>query len=281
MSRMSDADTDRTLPPAAYEEPAAFDPADAPRELMICGCEAARSDRTHWYGQYYLCTNCGLIQTKYNVPPEHYNSDYFRWIKTLRPWHYVYSQAERVSQLLQHLRPITGAGTLACDYGCGNGEFAAALQWAFADCVTWIGCDKFSRAAWQRTMPADVDYIHCIHVLEHVTDPVGTLREMYRKANRGAVAFFQVPHEKLTIQAYKLLRRPPDLRDNGHVTIYDRASFRKCIERAGWKIASCDYDPCADDIAAQLKVPRRAMLWQRLTTLIGKSCYITATAYKA
>ena len=29
MSRMSDADTDRDLPPAAYEEPAAFDPADA------------------------------------------------------------------------------------------------------------------------------------------------------------------------------------------------------------------------------------------------------------
>jgi len=248
---------------------------------MICGCEAARSDRTHWYGRYYLCTNCGLIQTKYNVPPGFYDADYFRWIKTLRSYHYVYDQAERVSQMMQKLRPITGADTIGCDFGCGNGEFTTALQWAFGDCVLWAGVDKYSPITARRTMPPGVDYVHCIHVLEHVTDPVGTLREMYRKANRGAVAFFQVPHEKLTIQAYKLLRRPPDLRDNGHVTIYDRASFRKCIQRAGWRIAWCDYDHCADQIAAELNVPRRAMLWQRLTTLIGKSCYISALAYKA
>jgi len=43
MSRMSDADTDRALPPAAYEEPAAFDPADAHADA----------------GEYPPCVQCG------------------------------------------------------------------------------------------------------------------------------------------------------------------------------------------------------------------------------
>jgi SAM-dependent methyltransferase len=82
------------------------------------------------------------------------------------------------------------------------------------------------------------DLVICTHVLEHVSDPLGLLREITRVARAIVV---EVPLER-NLAA----RRSAALalsHGAGHLQRFDRASVRRLIAAAGWRVRGEVLDP--------------------------------------
>jgi SAM-dependent methyltransferase len=69
-----------------------------------------------------------------------------------------------------------------------------------SDCIDYLSADLFSTTAMVRMDITDINYadgsfdvIYCSHVLEHVSDDMAAMRELYRVLKRGGWAVLQVP----------------------------------------------------------------------------------------
>jgi SAM-dependent methyltransferase len=69
-----------------------------------------------------------------------------------------------------------------------------------ADCIDYLSADLSSPTAMVKMDVTDIQYaddsfdvIYCSHVLEHVPDDIGAMRELYRVLKPGGWAVLQVP----------------------------------------------------------------------------------------
>jgi SAM-dependent methyltransferase len=140
---------------------------------------------------------------------------------------------EAIRDQLSVTSPPVGAKVL--DFGCADGKLLDSLQ----DCgwETW-GVERAMDAAFARhrrleaipTSPT-FDLIVANHVFEHVTDPLGLLRELAAACRVGGYLHVGVPRfDTLPIHRdYKYV-----INGRAHVTAYTWPCLQGLLARAGW-----------------------------------------------
>ena len=123
------------------------------------------------------------------------------------------------------------------DFGSGAGGFADSAYY-FATSITSVDpCNTTSQFGRYKTLP---DAVHCglfdvitmFHVLEHLTDPIGTLKELYDALVPGGKLIIEVPH------AQDFLLEFEHFRDNSlwseHLILHTAKSLRVFLKAAGF-----------------------------------------------
>jgi hypothetical protein len=116
-------------------------------------------------------------------------------------------------------------GATALDFGCGDGALLDALQesgWDTSGIETAVDC-AFPRHHRLDAVPGApvFDLIVANHVLEHVTDPLGLLRQFARAGRVGGYLFIGVPRfDTLPIHRdYKVRDQWARTRDRVHMAM--------------------------------------------------------------
>jgi 2-polyprenyl-3-methyl-5-hydroxy-6-metoxy-1,4-benzoquinol methylase len=85
-----------------------------------------------------------------------------------------------------------------------------------------------------------VDVIVMLHVIEHVPDPIGTLREIMRVLKPGGHLVLETPRYD-TAMFWLLGRRERSLSCDGHIFFFTTDSLRKAYTAAGFQLERLDY----------------------------------------
>ncbi|MGA9773189.1 MAG: class I SAM-dependent methyltransferase [Blastocatellia bacterium] len=154
------------------------------------------------------------------------------------------------------MHPYVKDGSLL-EVGCGSGmylDLMRALGWKRV-----VGIDISSRAIEQAASELKLeaycgelkdvclddesfDAVSLSHTLEHVSDPVGFLREAYRLMKRGARLAIVVPNiESLTARVFG--QNWFHLDAPRHLVNFTRSSLRVALERAGFQVESLKTNP--------------------------------------
>ena len=87
---------------------------------------------------------------------------------------------------------------------------------------------------------ASFDVIVMLHVIEHVPDPLVTLKEIYRVLKPGGTLVLETPrYDSLT---FKLLKhRERSVSCDGHIYFFTTDTLRSMSEKAGFDVQSVNY----------------------------------------
>ena len=155
---------------------------------------------------------------------------------------------KRLSDLTRRL----GAGRIL-DFGCAEGLFVAYARdqgwsavgvemshWAAEHGRQRYGVEIFETSLDGAPIEAgSLDVIHANHVLEHLTDPVGTMRAAHRLLRRDGLLVAEVPQELFVPLADSIQRRlqpGEQLLPNYHTVYFSRGGLRSAAERAGFQV---------------------------------------------
>ena len=79
-----------------------------------------------------------------------------------------------------------------------------------------------------------VDAVVLLHVIEHVPDPVGTLREIFRVLRPGGHLILETPRYDSLM--FKLLgKRERSLSCDGHIFFFTTGTLKQACEKAGFR----------------------------------------------
>lgn len=85
-----------------------------------------------------------------------------------------------------------------------------------------------------------VDAVVFLHVIEHVPDPLGTLRKIYDVLKPGGHLVIETPRYDSLM--FKLFRhRERSLNCDGHIYFFTTSTLRELCERAGFEPRQCRY----------------------------------------
>jgi 2-polyprenyl-3-methyl-5-hydroxy-6-metoxy-1,4-benzoquinol methylase len=84
------------------------------------------------------------------------------------------------------------------------------------------------------------DVVVMLHVIEHVPDPVGTLREIRRILKPGGHLILETPRYD-TVMFWLLGRRERSLSCDGHIFFFTSESLRMAYSAAGFQLERLDY----------------------------------------
>jgi SAM-dependent methyltransferase len=144
------------------------------------------------------------------------------------------------------LERVTGGRGALLDVGCGTGEFgavAAARGWrvqgvelmpeAAEHARTVHGLDVRDGLLADSGLPEQAyDAVCALHVLEHVPDAVGFLRELAARARTGGHVLVEVPNLDSAARA-ATGERWMHLRPLEHLTQFTPATLCRALQRAG------------------------------------------------
>lgn len=114
------------------------------------------------------------------------------------------------------------------------------------------------------------DVIVMLHVIEHVPDPLGTLREIYRVLKPGGTLVLETPRYDSLM--FKLMRhRERSVSCDGHIYFFTSDSLTAMCRKAGFYVEAVDY------VGRSLNIAR--LLWNagvmsksaKVQRLIGKT----------
>lgn len=135
------------------------------------------------------------------------------------------------------------------DVGCGNGQFLATMRelgWevvgvepdgqAVKMAQKRFGLNVYEGALEKISFPDNTfDAVTMSHVVEHLSDPIGILRECQRVLKKGGRLVVTVPNiESLGHRLYReawLHLDPPR-----HLFLFSPSTLRGCVEQAGLKV---------------------------------------------
>ncbi len=213
------------------------------------------------------CRNCGLLYRHPAPAPEDYeklNNDLdYAWYKEFDLAQFDFTRFKKTNQYFQiqrrlkYVQRYKSSGNLL-DVGCGLGFFvqeAAGLGFS----ATGIDISQKTIKWAQETLHIDVragkleemnfhagqfDIVTLWHVLEHMPDPLGTLRYLYRLIKSNGYIFVELPNVagidirvKNFLSRYRLKKHPwchfsmPE-----HLYEFNSATFRRLAASAGLQI---------------------------------------------
>lgn len=177
------------------------------------------------------------------------------------------------------VRARTDAGSRALDVGCGQGTFLAGLQ-ARGDQV--MGLEQSEGVAartaargitvsmdplgdFSVARPGSFDFACAFHVLEHVTDPVGFVRDLARCVRPGGSLFLSVPNDERTFRpALEPLDFPPH-----HITRWTRRSLGALAVGLGLSEVEFGCEPLARETARYVVEKRVQSAIERTIPRVG------------
>lgn len=158
----------------------------------------------------------------------------------------------RYRERLRKVQQQTGVGELL-EVGPGNGAFLNFAQqsgwrvigietsrYAAQQAATRYGLDiRCGTLATANLSDDSFHIVHMSHVLEHLTDPIGSLKAVYRKLKPGGALIIEVPNEfeNLQFRILSSLRmvRPYPVRST-HVYFFTPVTLRRALQAAGFRV---------------------------------------------
>jgi len=104
-----------------------------------------------------------------------------------------------------------------------------------------LGIETINSTLEAAKLPSEsTDVVVILHVIEHVPDPVGTLREIHRILKPGGHLILETPCYD-TVMFWLLGHRERSLSCDGHIFFFTSDSLRKAYTSAGFQLEQHDY----------------------------------------
>jgi len=221
------------------------------RPCPICGStdftHLAHHDRNLLGITTVGCNGCGLVQTNprpSSVGLDRFYRDHYRLFyqgATAPDQGYIASlnKEVRLAYTARFVADVIGVapGGVVLDFGCGEGSLFAALRKAgftgpfygvelnasFGEYASRYGDATVSNSIRSRE-PVDLAVVN--HVLEHLDDPISSLREIGRLIKPGGHIYIDVPDAEEYDKIYDL--------HIAHIYHFTERTLRCLVERAGF-----------------------------------------------
>lgn len=165
----------------------------------------------------------------------HYDAAYFRWQRSIGEFG-GWANAPRFAAIIE-------PKDVVLDFGCGGGfllmnlpgrrKLGIEINTAAAAVAVANGVDVFSKISG--IQDESVDVIVSNHCLEHVSNPMETLKELRTKLRKGGRVMFVIPCE--TVHD----RYDPRHLDH-HLYTWNPRCFGNLFNDAGFEVLSCTRD---------------------------------------
>jgi len=188
-----------------------------------------------------------------------YEEDY--WAEFRARWGIRGGDTEVAPQLKLRLREIESrlATGRLLDLGCAMGHFVAHARdqgWEAIGVEPSVAAAEEGRRRYGVTIhncvleaapipPASQDVVHSNHVIEHLPDPVGTLRTAFRMLRPGGILVAEVPQELATPLVDRILARlhpelycKPPPPPSYHLVFFTPRGLTIAAGRAGFEVLS-------------------------------------------
>jgi 2-polyprenyl-3-methyl-5-hydroxy-6-metoxy-1,4-benzoquinol methylase len=228
-----------------------LDPSPQFIACVLCGHDDTQLALLKWGHPIVTCRACNLTYVNPRVfAPE--TEDYFRgaYLDTmeengqLRP-----AMASLYNEILRDVNTPVLPGQLL-DVGCAMGHFMAFARDTSQWNVHGVECSPFAvdygRHRWGLSMKAACDlgdadlpaeqFDACtlIEVIEHVPDPAGTLRHIWRALKPGGLLYLTTPNYS-SFKSQILKEDWDAIIPNGHLYYFTAKSLGKMLQQCGFK----------------------------------------------
>jgi 2-polyprenyl-3-methyl-5-hydroxy-6-metoxy-1,4-benzoquinol methylase len=146
---------------------------------------------------------------------------------------------------------LRAGGSHLLDVGCGEGQFLRRAQKHFdvygvdvseagvAATRAALGEDR-AQVASATTLPfssSTFDVVTCLDVLEHLDDPLVSIREIHRVLEDGGLFFFSTPNPRSL--GHRLKGKESFIyRDDSHVSVLSPEQWRAAVASVGFTVLS-------------------------------------------
>lgn len=265
----------------------------SPRITLLDAFSIPRDARGRRVSFVTGCRACGLLFANPLPPPEQLQSFYGEqgaWAASNKAWVKRLERARRRSRepkrpqnpqrprrprelLLDALAPYVPIheppnGATVLDFGCGDGKFLDRLQdrgWHTYGVEPSVDV-AFLRHSRLDVLPQDgrFDFVLLHHVLEHVIDPLGLLRELAGATRLGGVLFVSVPWLD-TLPQHRDFRYCINTRN--HLLCFSETCLRGLLARAGFGTVARIESRALDEALTNGKPLRLRLIAERTATV--------------
>lgn len=253
-------------------------------------------DRLHGLpGEFSIvrCRHCGLKRTNPRPTPQtigqYYPGDYLPYQQAATPMGRqsstfstrksgIKSAIRQITQLDAKRLPLEPPGRLL-EIGCSSGTYLKAMQdlgWqvqgiefseAAADKARILGLEVQCSTLEEAEPPAEpVDIVAAWMVLEHLHDPVGSLRRIREWVKPGGYLVASVP-DTSSLMWSLFGERCYDIQLPTHLFHFTPETLKKLLQQAGWSVTRCHWQRNSNTLLKSLEYLAAE---KRLTTL-GKA----------
>ena len=190
------------------------------------------------------CDDCDLVTT-YPIPSEeklqhYYNQDYWQSSQTDSRSSFDTLYRFRMASIVTAIRKYANEQHKILDWGCGDGSFINLLRTYGFDSYGIDAYKKsqndnqiFSTVIEKADFPKEYfDIITCFHVLEHLVDPLTSVKHALMLLKTGGLIIIEVPN--LASLGYRIFKdhwQPLEIPT--HLNHFTPSTLQKVIETAG------------------------------------------------
>jgi 2-polyprenyl-3-methyl-5-hydroxy-6-metoxy-1,4-benzoquinol methylase len=224
----------------------------------LCQSERRRTILAKFGLAIVRCRKCGLVYANPRLIESEltrrYGSAYFfgEYLPLFKADAFFYSldlikdhYALYLNLLAKHFLP----GKSLLDIGCGAGFFLKAAElagWSVAGTETSQAASDYARAVTKirvyygklgeiRLPPESYDAVTMLDILEHLPDPLGTLKEAHRVLKKGGILIVNTPDFR-SLSRFILGKGWAVLSPAEHLYYFTGKTLRWALERAGYRI---------------------------------------------
>lgn len=217
-------------------------------ENLDAGVFSARRTADHFHYDMVKCSHTGLLFSRHILTDEVLNELYKGSVVTFG------EQTEFIKR--DYWKPIANYVSKwnkgrSLDIGCSNGFFLEVLkdngyadvhgvepgeepkQIARADIRDNIYTGFYGPGLYPEN---HFDLITCFQTLDHLSDPLGMLRNMYHNTKKGGHVYM-IMHNTKALQA-KLFGEKSPIIDVEHIYLFNKENLPELCKKAGFKVVS-------------------------------------------
>ncbi len=211
-----------------------------------------------------MCRACGTLVSRASYNAELYNEDY--WLKRQTEHHGLpdirkrarLDLPERCTHWLRHLLSLRLPPAKVLEVGCAHGGYVALLGWAGFDAVgtelspgvAHLAHELFGvkvlagPVEGQEIEAGSLDVIVLNDVIEHLPDPVSTMRHCAGLLAPGGLFVIQTPEYKEHLAYAELVAtndlflKHMDKKENEHLFLFSRRSVGEFFSRLGFPVVA-------------------------------------------